>query len=50
VTNHQSVLQYLGCSATKMANKTNSQGKPREAIYIPHTEGHQGIFINRTKW
>ena len=36
---------YHGCSATKMAHKKNSQGQPREGIYLPGA-GNGGIFIH----
>ena len=37
---------YYNCSATTMATKTNSSGKPREAIYIPNITGYSQIFIH----
>lgn len=37
---------YTGCSKTRMTTKTNSNGKPREAIYIPNVSGYSGIFIH----
>ncbi len=37
---------YTGCSATTMAKKLNSAGKPREAIFIPNVRGFKGIFIH----
>lgn len=37
---------YAGCSATMMATKKNSEGKPREAIYIANVPGYKGIFIH----
>jgi hypothetical protein len=38
---------YSGCSATTMATKMNSEGKPREAIFIPNVLGFKGIFIHK---
>jgi hypothetical protein len=40
---------YSGCSATTMANKKNSKGMPREAIFIPNVKGYVGIFIHMGK-
>lgn len=40
---------YTGCSATTMARKKNSAGKPREAIFIPNVPGFSGIFIHMGK-
>lgn len=40
---------YLNCSATTMARKKNSAGKPREAIFIPHVKGFSEIFIHMGK-
>lgn len=37
---------YSGCSATTMATKKNSEGKPREAVYLPDVPGYKGIFIH----
>ncbi|MBI3469279.1 MAG: L,D-transpeptidase [Planctomycetes bacterium] len=37
---------YTGCSATTMATKKNSLGKPREAIFFPDVPGYKGIFIH----
>lgn len=37
---------YNGCSATTMSTKLNSQGSPREAIYIANVTGYSGIFIH----
>jgi len=38
--------EYKNCSATTMSSKKNSQGQPREAIFIPGVEGFSGIFIH----
>lgn len=40
---------YSGCSATTMANKKNSAGKPREAVFIANVPGFSGIFIHMGK-
>lgn len=40
---------YLSCSATTMANKKNSKGKPREAVFIPGVKGFSGIFVHMGK-
>ncbi|WNO09170.1 L,D-transpeptidase family protein [Teredinibacter sp. KSP-S5-2] len=40
---------YTGCSATTMARKKNSAGKPREAVFIPNVVGFSGIFIHMGK-
>lgn len=40
---------YLSCSATTMANKKNSAGKAREAVFIPGVKGFSGIFIHMGK-
>jgi hypothetical protein len=40
---------YTGCSATTMANKKNSKGLPRVAIFIPNVKGYTGIFIHMGK-
>ena len=37
---------YTGCSATTMRSKLNSQGKPREGVYIPDVSGFSEIFIH----
>lgn len=37
---------YYSCSATTMASKRNSEGLPREAIYINGVSGYTGIFIH----
>jgi hypothetical protein len=38
---------YSGCSATTMATKKNSIGKPREAVTFPCVPGFSGIFIHK---
>lgn len=40
---------YPNCSATTMARKTNSKGKPREAIFLPNVAGFSEIFIHMGK-
>lgn len=40
---------YEECSATTMARKKNSKGKPREAVFIPNVPGFSGIFIHLGK-
>jgi hypothetical protein len=40
---------YPNCSATTMARKLNSKGKPREAIFLPSVPGFSGIFIHMGK-
>lgn len=40
---------YSSCSATTMARKKNSNGKPREAVFIPDVKGFSGIFIHMGK-
>lgn len=40
---------YTNCSATTMARKLNSKGKPREAVFIPNVAGYSGIFIHMGK-
>ena len=39
--------KYIGCSATHMRTKKNSQDKKREGIYIPDKQtNRRGIFIH----
>lgn len=40
---------YSNCSATTMARKKNSKGKPREAIFLPSVPGFSQIFIHMGK-
>ncbi len=40
---------YTECSATTMARKKNSKGKPREAVFIPNVPGFSRIFIHLGK-
>jgi hypothetical protein len=37
---------YPLCSATHMTTKKNSQGGPREAVFLPNVRGFTGIFVH----